>query len=349
MIKSSYRAAIVGLGGISTVHIQSLDTLGIEISALCDNKPDRAKALGEQRKCPHYTDYETMLEKNDFDVLHICLPHYLHAPVAIAALSKGIHVICEKPMATTVQDAQNMISAADASGAKLEIIYQNRYNPGTQAIKNALDTGALGQVLEGFLQVTWNRPEEYYTQSDWRGCWGTEGGGVLINQSIHTFDLMNYFLGTPTSVNGSISNRAHPSIEVEDVADGIISYGDVNISFFVNTYHPYDAPVKLELFCENGKVALNGETATISYNDGRNITVCEDDKTTQLFGKDYWGYSHIRQIRAFYEALGGKDTCQVCSMEGLRTQRLINGIYDSAKLGKTIRIKGHGYGPENIQ
>jgi len=330
----SKKAAIIGLGGVAPTHIKSLETLGIQIAALCDNKPERSLL----HDYPFYTDYNGMLAQGGFDVLHICLPHYLHASVAIAALSHGVHVICEKPMATNVPDAESMIAAAKASGARLEIIFQNRYNPGTQAIKKALDSGALGQVLGGSIQVTWHRTEEYYTHNDWRGRWCTEGGGALINQSIHSFDLMNYFLGNPTSVSGSIANRAHPFIEVEDMAEGLITYGNTHVIFYVTTNHPYDAPVRLEIVCENGRAVLKGETATIVYNTGEESTVGEDDKTTQLFGKDYWGYSHIRQIRDFYEALAGGETPRICGMEGLRTQRLINGIYESASTGQVVKL-----------
>jgi len=337
MKAGKYKAAVIGLGGISGVHIKSLDDIGVEITALCDNKPDRAKAF-QERGCAFFTDYEAMLSKGGFDVLHICLPHYLHAPVSIAALSKGIHVVCEKPMATNIADAENMIAAAKASGKKLEIIFQNRLNPSSQAIKAALDSGALGRVQGGWLQVTWNRPEAYYTGSDWRGRWATEGGGALINQSIHTFDLMNYFLGNPTSVYGSIANRAHPAIEVEDVAEGVISYGEINISFFVNTYHPYDAPVNLEIVCEKGRAFLNGDSATIVYKDGKTIVVSNDDDTGKLCGKWYWGYSHIRQIRGVYEALEDDIPPYVCGEEGLRTQKLINGIYDSARLNQAVAL-----------
>ena len=333
-----FRAAIVGLGSVYPMHMKSLEMLGISITAVCDNKPDIAKAAGEQLKCPYYTDYETMLAKGGFDTLHICLPHYLHAPVAIAALNRGIHVICEKPMATNITDAEAMIDAAKHGGAKLEIIFQNRYNPSSQLIKTAMDSRELGRVIGGWLRVTWHRNESYYSQSDWRGRWATEGGGALINQSIHTFDLMNYFLGNPTAVNASIANRAHPFIEVEDVAEGIIKYGDTNISFFVNTYHPYDAPVSLEIICENGRAFLNGAEAFIYYKDGREETANANDGTKGPFGKDYWGNAHIRQIQAFYDALAGKAVTGVSGAEGIRTQRLINGIYDSAKLGQTVQL-----------
>ncbi|MCL2570949.1 MAG: Gfo/Idh/MocA family oxidoreductase [Defluviitaleaceae bacterium] len=328
------KAAIVGMGGIAPIHVESLKTIGIPIVAVCDNKPHIASAFGKQLGCPYFTDYKAMLAAGGFDVLHICLPHYLHAPVAIEALEKGINVICEKPMATTVEDAKNMIAASNKSGARLEIIYQNRYNPGSQAIKKTLDSGELGHVVSGFLHITWHRNEEYYTQSDWRGRWSTEGGGVLINQSIHTFDLMNYFLGNPTAVFGSVANRAHPSIEVEDAAEGMIYYGDVGVSFYATNNHPYNAPVALEIVCENGRVMLSGASASIAYNDGRQKSFPLDEKTVKIYGKDYWGYSHIVQIEAFYK--GTKEG--VCGNEGLITQKLINGIYDSSKLGHIVAL-----------
>jgi len=257
--------------------------------------------------------------------------------VSIAELKKGIHVVCEKPLATTVADAEAMIAAAKESGAKLEIIFQNRYNPATVAIKDALTSGGLGRVLGGWLRVTWFRSSDYYLKNDWRGRWATEGGGVLINQSIHTFDLMNYFLGSPTSVSANVANRAHPDIEVEDVAEGVITYGDANVSFYVNTFHPYNAPVSLEIVCENGTASLNGKTTTISYKDGRTASHVSEE-TENAFTKDYWGYSHIKQFAAFYDSLAGKQAQAICGAEGLRTQRLINGIYDSSKLGRAINL-----------
>ena len=338
MKTDSYNAAVIGLGSISQVHIRALEDMGIPITAVCDNKPAIAQSVGSKLNCAHYTCYEDMLSQGGFQVLHICLPHYLHAPVAIAALKKGVHVVCEKPMATTVQDGEAMIAAARESGARLEIVFQNRYNSASVAIKAALDSGKLGRVLGGWLRVTWYRDEAYYTQSDWRGRWATEGGGVLINQSIHTFDLMNYFLGNPTAVSASVANRAHPYIEVEDVAEGVIAYGDINISFFVNTYHPYNAPVSLEIMCENGKISLSGSTASITYNDGQEADSYSAEGAKNPYAKDYWGSSHAAQFAAFYDSLKGKPAQGVCGAEGLRTQRLINGIYDSAKLGQSVKL-----------
>jgi predicted dehydrogenase len=336
MNRMNLRAAIVGLGGIYPMHTKSLAEIDVPVAAVCDSKAERAEKAANHTGGRAFTDYKKMLAAGGFDVLHICLPHYLHAPVAIDALQAGYHVLCEKPMATTVADASAMITAAEKSGKTLSIVFQNRYNPGPRLIKEAINSGALGAIQTGWLRITWFRNAEYYTSSDWRGKWATEGGGVLINQSIHTFDLMNHFLGTPTRIDAGIANRAHPEIEVEDVAEGVIFYGkdgSIPISFFVNSYHPYDAPIALEIIGTKGRVSLVGEDALVTLADGTTRTAGADTDAQKKFGmKDYWGVSHIIQIKAFYEALQKGEPPEVTAESALETQRLINGIYEAAKI-----------------
>ena len=181
MLSDKFKAAVIGLGGISPMHIKSLQELKIPITAVCDKDAEKAAHVAQELGAQSYLDYEKMLAEATFNVLHICLPHFLHAPVAISALSNKIHVLTEKPMATTVQDAENMISAAQANGVHLSVIFQNRYSPGAQLIKHTLESGELGRVKGGWIRVNWFRSQEYYSESDWRGRWATEGGGVLIN------------------------------------------------------------------------------------------------------------------------------------------------------------------------
>jgi len=336
---SQLKAAIIGLGGISPMHIKPLQTMGVPIVAVCDKNAEVANTVAKDLGATPYTNYEEMLNTGGFDVLHICLPHYLHAPVAIAALSKGYHVLTEKPMATTIKDAEKMISTAKENNICLGVIFQNRYSPGAQLIKETLESGELGAVKGGWIRVTWHRSGDYYALSDWRGKWATEGGGVLINQSIHSFDMMNYFLGNPTAVTASIANRAHPTIEVEDVAEGVITYGDIPISFFVNTFHPYDAPASVEIICEHGKASLIGEDAEILFTDGRKKAAGLDKEAQQQFGmKSYWGVSHVKQIQDFYLSLEGGKPLAIDGEQGLRTQRLISGVYESAKTDRKVEL-----------
>jgi len=337
---SELKAAVIGLGGISPMHIKPLQTMGIPIVAVCDKNAEVADTVAKDIGATAYTNYEEMLNAGGFDVLHICLPHYLHAPIAIAALSKGYHVLTEKPMATTIEDAEKMISTAKENNVRLGVIFQNRYSPGAQLIKATLESGELGAVKGGWIRVTWHRGGDYYALSDWRGKWATEGGGVLINQSIHSFDMVNYFLGNPTAVDASVANRAHPTIEVEDVAEGVITYGEnIRVSFFVNTFHPYDAPASVEIICEHGKASLIGEDAEIIFNDGRKKAAGIDKAAQQQFGmKSYWGVSHVKQIQDFYLSLESDKPLAIDGEQGLRTQRLINGIYESAKEGRKVEL-----------
>jgi len=329
------KAAIVGLGGVYPMHSNSLAAIGVPVAAVCDKVPERAEEAARRTGARAFTDYGEMLAAGGFEVLHICLPHYLHAPIAIEAMRAGYHVLCEKPMATAVSDAEVMVKTAAECEKTLGVIFQNRYNPGSRLIKEAIDSGALGTITGGWLRVTWHRGADYYTNSDWRGKWATEGGGVLINQSIHTFDLMNYFLGTPHHLNASIANRAHPEIEVEDMAEGVIFYGrdgNIPVSFYVNTYHPYDAPVGLEIVGTKGHAVLIGEDVEIKYADGTTRAVGADTDAQKRFGiKDYWGISHVKQIEAYYRSLRNNEPPEISGASALVTQRLINGIYDASK------------------
>ena len=333
------RAAIIGLGTIYPMHTKPLVSMGVPITAVCDKNLAVAEKVASELGAKPYTDYKQMLQDGGFDVLHICLPHYLHAPVTVDALHAGYHVLTEKPMATTIEDAEKMIAAARLSGKILGVIFQNRYSPGAMLIKETIESGKLGAVKGGAIRVNWYRGGEYYTASDWRGKWATEGGGVLINQSIHSFDMMNYFLGKPTQVSANIANRAHPEIEVEDIAEGIISYNSVNVAFYVTTFHPYNAPACVEVICENGKATLLGEEAEVVFANGEKLTAGADKAAQAKFGMtSYWGVSHIKQIQDFYASLESGKPVAICGEEGLMTQKLINGIYEAGKSGEVVRL-----------
>jgi predicted dehydrogenase len=327
------KAAIVGCGGIFPMHADALKREGIPIAAVCDTRPERAKAQGDKYGCQPFTDYKEMLDAGGFNVLHICLPHYLHAPVAIEALKRGYHVLTEKPMATTVADAEAMMLAEKESGRTLGVIFQNRYNPGTRLVKQALESGALGKPLNGYLRVTWHRDKAYYLESGWRGFWETEGGGILINQAIHTIDLTVHLLGLPLAADSIAANRTHPYIEVEDVAEGVLRYEDgVNISFYVNTNHPNDAPIQFGLVCENGTVSVTGDEAVIQYKNGCVETAGRDADAQEVLGmKSYWGVSHILQIRDFYRTLANGGRPVIDGSEGIKSVKVLQMIYDSSR------------------
>lgn len=342
---NKFRVGIVGCGNIFPMHALSVKGLECaEIVAVCDIKEDRAKAKAQEFNCNYYLDYKEMISKEKLDVIHICLPHYMHPPVAIYAANAGINIMTEKPMAIKLEDAKEMIKAAKDNNVTLGVIFQNRYNPGSQLIKKTLESGALGKIISGKLSVTWNRSDEYYSHSDWKGTWDKEGGGVIIDQAIHTMDLMRWFVDSEIEyVDASIKNRAHDIIQVEDSAEGVIKYKNgVVTGFYAINYYGYDAPVEIELYCENGIAKMVADRASIKFNDGREFIA--DNNPNEVFNygngtKGYWGVSHGRQIKNYYNALSSGVKPEITGDEAVKTQEMICAIYESGKEGKKVTFK----------
>ncbi len=345
------RVGIIGCGRISRFHgMPAKAQPNVEIRGVCDLVPERAKAMSRlftgdgkgAAKC--YTDYVEMIKKEKLDVVHICLPHYLHAPVAIEAMKLGCDVLTEKPMAISMKQAEEMVKAAKKLGRKLGVILQNRYNAGSQLIRQCLDSGRLGNVLAAKCNVTWFRDNDYYQGSDWKGTWDKEGGGAIIDQAIHTIDLMCWFCGYDIAeVDCTLSNRAHQGIiEVEDCADGLITFKNgVRASFWAMNYYNHDADVEIELSCENGKAMMKAESATIVLNDGRTFSATPDSRSAFNFGggPSYWGASHLKEIEDFYRCLAEGKEPPITAAEVLETtQKMVMGLYESGRNHQVVKF-----------
>lgn len=338
-----YRAGIIGCGNIFPMHGYSIKNISnVELVAVCDIKEERAKSRAEELDCKYYLDYKEMIDRENLDTLHICTPHYLHAEMAIYAAKKGVNVLTEKPMAIKLEDAEAMITTAKNNNVTLGVIFQNRYNPGSVLIKNTLESGELGNIKASKLSVTWDRSDEYYSKSDWKGTWDKEGGGVIIDQAIHTMDLLRWFNNSEIEyIDATISNRAHDIIEVEDAAEGVIKYKNgIVSSFHAINYYTYDAPVEIEIHCEKGIVKMVGDKAIINFNDGRTYSADKDPNEKLEYGnvKSYWGVSHVKQIKNYYNTLDGKTTLDITAENAYETQKMICAIYESGKNKKRIEL-----------
>lgn len=339
------RTGIIGCGKIFPMHAVSVSKQErTELAAVCDTKKDRAEAMAERYGCRYYTDYQEMIRTEKLDAVHICTPHYLHPEMAVYAMEHGAHVLTEKPMAIRLEDAVRMNETAQKTGKVLMVSFQNRFNPGSLLIKNTLEAGELGKILSARAMVTWDRSDDYYQQSDWKGTWEKEGGGVVIDQAIHTLDLMNWFIQDEIEyVEAQMGNRAHEIIKVEDCAEGVISYRNgVKACFFAINYYAYDAPVEIELYCEKGIVKLVGERAHIRFHDGRELVADRNPSEVFEFGnvKQYWGVGHMKEIEHFYSCLAKGKIPRNTSGEIMPTQELICAIYQSARENRRIFPEG---------
>lgn len=326
------RVGIIGCGRISVMHAEALKALDcVDFVACCDVKPDRAQATAKKYGLNAYTSYEQMIAAENLDCVHICLPHYLHAKTAIYAFEHGLNVLSEKPMDIDYASAERAVEVAKRENKLYGVIFQCRYNNSAVLVKNALDSGKLGKIISARSTLTWTRPDEYYSESDWKGTWDKEGGGVIIDQAIHSIDLVNWLVNsTPQSVSVSMANRGHKIVCVEDSAEGLITYKNgVKYGFYCMNNYGCDEPIEIRLFCEKGKVVFGYDDAFITYNDGTTEEAHQDANVADYDGaKDYWGFQHERQITQFYKACLGLEKLDISGEEALKTHKLIMDIYD---------------------
>ncbi len=306
------RAGIVGCGNIGKVHAEILQSMKqVQIQAFVDADMQSALKYAKIYGTDHTSCYDSlseMLKKEDIEVLHICTPHHLHVQMAKEAFEHNVHVFMEKPPAISEEEFISLKKAKQEFGKELGICFQNRYNETTEKASEILKSGILGKVKGARAFVTWNRQEEYYGKSSWHGRWSTEGGGVLINQAIHTLDLLTYFFGKPEQVEASMQNHhLKQVIEVEDTMEAYMTFSFGGVCFYATNAYAEDAPVLLEIVCENGKIRMEGDCLEITGDTG--VKRAYDFTNEQRRGdRKYWGNSHRICIQDFYDSLAeGKD------------------------------------------
>ncbi len=337
------RVGIIGCGAIFPMHAISVKMCeDTELAAVCDIIKERAEKKAAEFDCNWYTDYNEMIEKEQLDSVHVCLPHYLHAPVAIECMKKGLHVLTEKPMATKRADALAMMLTAKEMGVGFACIFQNRFNHGNRFIKEMLDSGKLGKIYGAKCSVTWHRDEAYYKSGEWRAKLYEGGGGVIINQAIHTIDAMRYLMNSPVvRVDSTVATRSGLDIEVEDTAEGVIEFENgVLANFHAINYYSKDSQIALEFDCQNGTATLLGDTATVKFNDGTVLTSkpAEDEFVNYGNVKNYWGVCHLKQISDFYHHIKTGEAMYIPVESAFETQDVVFAIYESGRENRTVRF-----------
>lgn len=307
------RVGVVGCGSIAETHAWALNRLEeVKTVAFADKIIERARYFSEkytEGEAQVYDDLDEMLLKANLDVLHICTPHYLHVPMALKAIAAGVSVFSEKPPAINMEQFVELEKAVSDTEARVGFCFQNRFNKAIEKVDELISGGQLGKVIGARGFVTWRRDENYYA-TDWKGVLSTEGGGALINQSIHTLDLILRYLGKPDMVRASLANyHLEGAIEVEDTVDAWMAFpGGGRACFYASTAYVADAPVIIELQCEKGSINIIDNCITIRRHgeETETITVNED----KVQGKSYWGNGHLKCMRSFYQSLKEKTAYQ---------------------------------------
>ncbi len=329
------KAAIIGMGVISSIHLAAIESNpNITLAAVCDTDESRRSAAPEG--IPFYTDYKTMILETKPDVVHICLPHYLHVPVAEEAARMGVHVCCEKPMALNAAEGAEFAEFEAAHpDIHIGICLQNRFNESVEMLKALIEGGEFGAVTGIRGTVPWYREKEYYEVQPWRGKWDTAGGGCMINQAVHTLDLMYHLGGEIKQLKASVAQLLDYGIEVEDTVAAALTFANGARGMFLATIANYtNESVQLSVRLEKASFLIMDNTLFRLQEDGTKTVLCEDAKLPGT--KFYYGASHSKLINLFYEALETNSQNYLHVHEALMSIRLIDAIQKSGKSGEIV-------------
>jgi Predicted dehydrogenases and related proteins len=334
------QAAIIGAGAIHGCHAEPIrQHPDARLLALVDTDIDKAQTLAQHYGCRYYRGYREMLADTDINVVHICTPHHTHQEMIVAALAAGKHVFCEKPIGINETELTQIQAALAQADTQLAVCYQNRLNPTSQRIYQLIQQQTLGRMLSIKAHLTWSRQREYYASSPWRGRWATEGGSLLINQAIHTLDLMQWFAGGVKRIKGLVeSTLLEADIETEDTAMATMELANgARGLFYATNCYTTDSPLFLEIHFENGFLQLERNTLWQVSNEQRLALV--NDELPQGGAKRYWGDSHRQAIGDFYAGL--LDPTQPGGIginDAAISLRMVNALYRSAQLRRWVDI-----------
>ena len=334
------KVSVVGCGAISRNHLRVLKSLkDIEISSVVDIEKDRADAAAKKYGCKAYYDFETMLREDKPDCIHICTPHYLHVPMAVATLKKGIHVLCEKPCAISEEGLSELRKAQDESSASFGVCFQNRYIESVKAVKDIIDKKIFGKVEAVRAFVHWSRDENYYSD-DWHGKLSKEGGGVTVNQAIHTQDLIRYLIGSDVaSVTAhTFNDHLKGVIEVEDTVNALFNYENgVAALFNATTAFTDNRPFMIEIICQRATLRIEGDNAYVIMLG--KIKQLKLRKISDVIGKSYWGNGHAPLIKDFYDCIKKGKSFPIDAYEGGKAVEEFLAIYKSSESGEKVFLK----------
>lgn len=343
------RYGIIGAGTIAGFHAEAIGAVeDAQLTAVCDSDGPRAKEFARQHGVAAWTELDTFLGEAPIDAVTIATPTGLHATVAIPAARAGKHVLCEKPLDVTPEKARAIVDACRENRVILAPVFQNRFGAGAMKLKRALDSGRFGRLLFVSGHVKWWRSQAYYDSGAWRGTWRLDGGGCLMNQSIHTIDLMIHFAGAPERVFGYTATRTH-RVEVEDNACAAIRFRNGALGVIeASTSCAPGFPLRIEVSGERGSAAIEGDRiADWRFADedlgdaeilagidqgGRLGSGASDPKAIGVEG-------HRLQIADLTRAILTGSAPAIDGAEAILPVELICGIYASMKTGQTYFFK----------
>jgi predicted dehydrogenase len=351
MTAQKLRFALVGAGVIGKTHGRALAGLTdvAELVAVVDRDPAKAQELADRYGAQATTDLDAVLRRDDIDAVSICTPSGVHAEGAVAALDAGKHVVVEKPIDITLAAADRIIDAEKRSGKTVAVISQHRFDRSTEKVQQAVREGHLGTITSAVASHAWWRGQSYYDSGDWRGTWALDGGGAVMNQTVHTINLMITTLGTPVEVFAYTACLAHERIEVEDTAVAVVKFDSGALGLIHGTTAAYPGlDASLRIFGSKGSAVITDDELVFFHANvgdapeiGMQAPIAENQVTDAdtLQPEDRGlGLGHRRQFADFIDAVAAGRAPRVGTAEARTALSVILAMYESAASGHPVKL-----------
>jgi UDP-N-acetyl-2-amino-2-deoxyglucuronate dehydrogenase len=332
------RYGIVGCGRIHRNHAQAVRVLaGAELVGVCDLHQETRDAASAEWGVPGYEDYNDMLAAG-VDAVSVCLPHHLHAPVCAELADAGVHVLCEKPLATSLEDCDLIIDACERNDVRLGVVYQHRFNDNSQALRRLLDSGRLGRPIVGTaLFQYYKSPTDtaYFEGSGWRGSWERDGGGVLNSHAVHAIDLICWLLGNVEEAHGVIATLTH-DVEVEDTGVALLRFESgalATITASMSVGVGFESRITVS-GTEGVAVLTDSRRLDVEYLNGGHASYAFDEPlAADSFRTNLaYGRGHLAQLADFVEAIREHRAPLCDGHAGRRVLAVIKAIYADARV-----------------
>ncbi|WP_149499122.1 Gfo/Idh/MocA family protein [Roseiconus lacunae] len=340
---------IVGCGMIANFHARAIkDAAGAHLVGATARRPEQVETFAGEHDCRGFASLEEMLADESINAISICTPSGLHLDPAIAAAKAGKHVIVEKPLEITTERCDAIIDACKENGVRLTVTFQSRFHQSSQLMKKAVEDGRFGKITMGDAYVKWYRSQEYYDSGQWRGTWELDGGGALMNQAIHSVDLLLWLMGPVEQISAMTATMTHERIEVEDVAVATLKFKNGALGVIEATTTAYPGALKrIEISGNEGSAILEEED--IKFWQFANETDEDARIRKEMAGKTETGggaadpaaighHGHTMLFEEAVSAINENRPSILDGHEGRRSVEVICGIYESAKTGKIVML-----------
>jgi UDP-N-acetyl-2-amino-2-deoxyglucuronate dehydrogenase len=340
---------IIGCGMISNFHARAIaDAEGAQLIGVADRIPEPAATFAETHGCTAYESVDAMLADPNIHAVSVCTPSGAHMEPAVAVAQAGKHVIVEKPLEVTTERCDQIIDACDQAGVRLVAIFQSRFHESAKLMKQAVDQGRFGKITLGDAYVKWYRSQEYYDSGAWRGTWKMDGGGSLMNQAIHSVDLLLWLMGPVAEISAMTATMTHERIEVEDVAIANLKFKSGALGVIEATTTAYPGALKRIEICGSQGSAVLEEEAITQWQFASETPEDEAIRKRMANMNETGGgaadpaaighHGHTMIMEEAVAAISGNRPSILDGQEGRRSIEVIRAIYESAETGQIVRL-----------